>query len=240
MIRPLHIGQPQVVALRMLQDRHGPRHRHVRIRRPVQQPHRERQRQRIAQHQPRAPVLDQVAGDDIGAVIVFGGQLHPPRRHQRRALAIIKARPHRIFGEIRGGGDAHEARDLLRHLPRDQQRDPSPHGRSHEDLRPLRQRPKDVARILRPVADRTILERTGTVAMPGIVEAEEGAAPRARPGLQRHGLCAAHVRAETAQEHDTGLVGPRALGHCAVIGEFPPLIRCEDLERRHEQLRSNP
>lgn len=214
--------EPQIGALGMLEEPQRDRGRHVGIGRSLQQPHREGQRQRVAQDQVGAAVLDQAAGDDVGLVGIVRGTREPPRRHQLAALLLGEPGPHPVLGEVGRGGDADEPRHPLGPRAGHQERDPAAHRRADEHLRPRGPRVEDSERILGPVADRAIEEVAGTGAVAGIVEPQEGPPACPRPALEEERLGAGHVRPEAAEEDDAGLGAP-----APVMGDAPALRRLE-------------
>ncbi len=139
-------------------------------------------------------------------------------RSEQRALGLGQARPDRLLGEVGRRGDADEARHPLRQRPGEEQGDPAAHGGADEHLRAARQRLHRIARVLRPVADRAVVEAARGLAMAGIIEAEERAAPPLRPAGQMRRLGAPHVAAKAAQEHHPGPTAWKALVGDAAAG----------------------
>jgi len=168
--------------------------RHIRIALTLQQPNRAAERDRRAQHQPGAPVLDQRAGDRQ-VLAVLARRVDHAVGQQPRALRRQHCCPHHILGKIGRGGDPDQAHDPARTRQRQQQGDPAAHAGPHEN-----ERAGDAVhhrhRIRGPHTDGPVRERAATGAMAGIIQPEAGLArrPAKRGGLQR--LRSPHVTAQ--------------------------------------------
>ena len=166
------------------------------------------------------PVLDQSVGDGIGRGAVLRGRAIDALHHDRAPDFGRELVPHARH-EIGRRGDADECGHARGPCQGREEHDPAAHAGADQDLRPLGQCVQRRDGILGPDADRAILEAAGGLAVPLVVEAQEGLAALAAEILQRHGLGAGHVRHEAAQEHDA-----RAPPGAAVIGDCDALAPC--------------
>jgi len=145
-----------------------------------------------------AAILDQRAGYRVGVLGIGGGPHEDPCRLYFLAHVLRKALPHQRLGHVPGGGDQHEPRQPpalpCGHQPAgEKQRDPPAHARADRDDGPFRMGGKDGPGFLQPVADGAAYQGARRAAMPGIVEAQAGAALLRGPGGKHAGLGARHV-----------------------------------------------
>ena len=86
---------------------------------------------------------------------------------------------------------------------REEQRQPAAHRRADHHLA-ARGRGEHRPGLLEPAGNRPVLEAAAGTPVPGIVEAGHGEAASGGEGIERYGLGAAHVRAETAEPEEAG------------------------------------
>ena len=196
---------------------------HVAVGGAVQQPDRERQLERLAQHQVASSVLDQPPGDRIGFLVVLARRAGPrpwPSPSCARCPAVEPG-PHRVLGEVRGRGDADEPGDPRRRAPGEEAARSSRPCSSRRA--PAALRSAAGSRRARPAPSRRC-RRPGIPpggAVPGVVEAEEAPALRPRPGLEELRLGAGHVRVEAAEEdHARPPARAQAIGDAAAVRQL--------------------
>ena len=121
--------------------------------------------------------------------------------------------PPRLFGEpvpleaIREIGPrshAHETFHAFGPGQGGEQHHPSAHARADEHLGTLSNLVQNRERVPRPLADGSLLEFSRGFPVSAVIEANKGASDLSAMGFERARLRPAHVRAETAQEHQAG------------------------------------
>ena len=176
--------------------------RHVGVRHALDNPHRPGEGEGRAQDEPLAAVLDQPAGDRRRFVAVVRRLVVDAVALQVPAQGRRGVRHDQVFGEVRRRGDADQAGDPVRQGARRQHRDPAAHAGADQHQRPGGQGLDREDGVVRPLADRPVLEGAGGQAVAGIVEAQETPALAPAPGLEGERLAAFHVGAEAGQEDD--------------------------------------
>src|SRR5450631_67579 len=154
------------------------------------------------------PLLDQLPAYGIGLRRI--GRSAPPHTRFRefRARGIGHFRKDQRLGEIDGRGNQDKALEPLRlkacvQSPCGKQGEPAAHRRSGEDLRAIRQSANCGEAFLEPSPDGSSFKTAFGQAMPGIVEAEKGAAALLRINVEVRRFQSAHVRPEAAKPDDT-------------------------------------
>jgi hypothetical protein len=158
------LGQPQAQL---------PRHRFVGE--PVQQPHRQVDRDRLAQQQVPPAILNEGSRIEVPRRVEVRGENNRAALDDFLALRRAEPRPQQFLSEIGRPGDADQPGHAPRPRQRREQHDPAAHARSDEDLRTGRQRIDDCDCVLLPASDRALGEVAARRAMPEIVETHKGA-----------------------------------------------------------------
>ncbi len=233
MIAVLHQHQLHVLTGELFGDAHRRFPRHIRVLLAVQQAHRTIDRDRVVQQQMLAAILDQRAGDLIGAA-VFTGNIDVAVLHQPGAFLEGHRLPHQRLGEVGRGGDADQGRDALRAGEGGEQRQPAAHRGADQDQRSVALVVDHADGIGGPAADGAVLENAAAGAVSGIVELQHRLAARGTVFGERGCLVAGHVAAEAGQK-DHGW----AASILASPGEFHAVAAIEPSGGYHLSLLSN-
>ncbi len=151
-----------------------------------------------------APLLDQSAGDRIGASEYCDGRCQAPsvsicRFTSGENFFHISSSVKSTAGAISTRPAIEPRRPCALQLSRQQQREPAAHRRADQHLRALGEALEHRGAVLKPAADGAVGEFAAGFAVAGIVEPDAGAAVLAGPVVERDGLGALHVGLEAAE-----------------------------------------
>ena len=208
---------PSLTSVSTTSSRAKPRHqfdrvppRHVGVLHALQDAHRASGLDQPAEQEMLAPLLDQPAGDRIGAFRILR-RPQPGRRSSRSARFTSAENFFHISSSVKSTAGA------ISTMPATAARPPcvssAPAPAAAPASRPSTSRPapagprrsasKTASTFLKPAADRAVSEVAARFAVPGIVEADAGAARSRRPiGRAPDGLGALHVGLEAAEPKD--------------------------------------